>query len=164
MKMQKVEEHYHKQGITRGTPANQRSGMMQNFYSGTSYGMTEGYDSWELDRVDHLYDTREDEIHSAQLQLGRAQAQAQQFNMQQSQMVPSVQPLQNQSGVQPPLQFLQMPHTPQSLPTQNSNTGVDMAMLLQFFNTMRNNGNQVTDQMVATRTGARSDPQSGPGF
>jgi hypothetical protein len=90
--MQKVEEHYHKQGIMRGTPANQRSGMMQNFYSGTSYGMTESYDSRELDPVDHLYDTHEDEIRSAQLQLGRAQAQAQQFNMQQSQMAPSVQP------------------------------------------------------------------------
>jgi hypothetical protein len=59
--MQKVEEHFRRQGVTRESAKAQHAGMMQSFYS-SAWTQDDGYGNWYTDRVDHLYDMTEDEI------------------------------------------------------------------------------------------------------
>ena len=66
--MQKVEEYYRKLGITKESVNAKHSNLMQSFYSEYAHTSGDNYDPYHYDRVDHLYDTREDEIRSAKIQ------------------------------------------------------------------------------------------------
>lgn len=154
-RMIKVEDHYRKQGITRESAKAQRASMMQSFHQGgiTSVG---GYYAPDMERIDHIYDTREDEMRSANIQsmLGQ-QPVAQQNYLVPSAPIPQVIQPQMFSGVQ------------QVAPAIPS-SGIEISQLIQLFNAARGdgsmNGFNIQDQMVATRTGAKSDPPSNPGF
>jgi hypothetical protein len=60
--MQKVEEHFWRQGVTRESAKAQCAGMVQSFYSSSSWTQDDGYRNGYTDRMDHLYDTTEDKI------------------------------------------------------------------------------------------------------
>ncbi|KAJ7095592.1 hypothetical protein C8R44DRAFT_890006 [Mycena epipterygia] len=154
-RMIKVEDHYRKQGITRESAKAQRASMMQSFHQGgiTSVG---GYYAPDMERIDHIYDTREDEMRSANIQsmLG------QQPITQQSYLVPSAPVPQ----VIQPQMFSGVQQVAPAIPS----SGIEISQLIQLFNAARGdgsmNGLNIQDQMVATRTGAKSDPPSNPGF
>jgi hypothetical protein len=170
-RMQKVEEHFRRQGVTRESAKAQRAGMMQSFYSSASWTQDDGYGNGYTDRVDHLYDTTEDEIRSVKIQqMSRAPSQnymAPSPVFQQSIPFPSTgaQPLASNGGVQPPQQFLQVPQGQFTSPPVQANNGIDISQLIQLFNAVRGEGTGgVVDQLVATRSGAKTDPPSNPNF
>ena len=67
-RQQKVEDHYRKLGITRDSSNTRSANYVHSFYSEGSSGSSQPYDPYEHDRVDHLYDTIDDEIWSAKVQ------------------------------------------------------------------------------------------------
>lgn len=155
-RMVKVEDYYRKQGISRESAKAKLASMMQTFHQG---GMSVGVDLYspDMDRIDHLYDFRDDEMRSANVQS--------MYNSQNS-LLPS-QPLGTYTpqGIQS--QMLNRVQPAPVAPVQGT-AGVDITQLIQLFNAARSgdsaNGSNIQDQYVATRTGARTDPSNPAGF
>ena len=164
----KVEKHYRDQGITREPTSSNKSAMM-NSYMGPydDYG---GYD-----RVDHIYDSRDDELRTyrAQQNLQAAREQFYQSPSRQQMVQQQIveQPMAN-SGytiLQRPVQ--QSQEVQQSRQGMESSTvvpGMDISQLIQLIDTVRgpNNANRdpLVEQFAVTRTGAGSDSNRGQGF
>ncbi|KAJ7193097.1 hypothetical protein B0H12DRAFT_1231098 [Mycena haematopus] len=185
-RMQRVEDFYRKQGQTRNSASKPRASMMQSFYNGEIYGSD---DPSESGRMDHLYDTRDDEIRSAKVQqMVKFRGGNQGYNMPVSQnyhvpAVPSVpyhNPYQNPHPgaymVQTMPQFQQMTRVPEMVPnvptvptTSNvlTNGSLDLSQVIQLLNAIgvgNRSGTPVQEQLVATRSGAKSDPPAQPDF
>jgi hypothetical protein len=128
-RMQKVEEHFWWQGVTRELAKAQHTGMMLSFYSSMSWAQEDGYGNRYTDRMDHLYDTTEDEIQSVKIQqMSRGPSQnymAPSLAFQQSLQFPTTgaQPLASNSSVQPLQQFLQVPQRQFASPPVQVNNG-----------------------------------------
>ncbi|KAF7358462.1 hypothetical protein MVEN_00896700 [Mycena venus] len=146
------------------------------FYSEHGYAAPTYFDPLEHSRVDHLYDTHDDEVRSAQVQQLKARYQAPPQNnyvpIAQNYQAPSFQsstgiqvPMlpPGIAGQQPALQFQQIPHTQNTAPNAQPAGGVDLGQLIQLLNALKGENPAAQEQFVATRSGAKSDP-SGPGF
>ena len=109
------------------------------------------------DRVDHIYDSRDDELLSLKVQV---QALARTSN--------SGQPVLNQTAVnipQPIQGMIPIPQfaTPQFIQMPTAPTGsMDFGQLCNLVDAYR--GGQQADQFVATRSGSRPDANSSPNF
>jgi hypothetical protein len=109
------------------------------------------------DRVDHIYDSRDDELLSLKVQV---QALARTSN--------SGQPVLNQTAVnipQPIQGMIPIPQfaTPQFIQMPTAPTGsMDFGQLCNLVDAYR--GGQQAEQFVATRSGSRPDANSSPNF
>lgn len=178
--MQKVKEHYRKQGQTRNSNNQKRATMHQSFFS---EGNSNYQDSFGHDRVDHLYDTLDDEMRSVKVQQmvrQRVSGPSYPTQMSQNYNVPIIQgmpynmPIQNPTAgtymAQAMPQFQQMAHTAETVtnvPNVPAGGNLDLNGLIQLLNTVsggNRSGLQIQDQMVATRSGARSDPAAKTDF
>lgn len=154
-RMLRVEEYYRKQGVTKESAKQKRASMMQTFHQGGITSVSEYY-SPDMDRIDHIYDTREDEIRSANVQqmLGRQNVPQQSYQAPSTQFAQAIQP--------------QMFSQAQAIAPTVPGQGIEISQLIQLFNAARGgnpmNELNIQDQMVATRTGARTDPPANPKF
>jgi hypothetical protein len=170
-KSQRIEDYWKRKGITREIAAARKATLLSSVYPGRHVSFGENY--YDTDVIGDLYDTREDEILSANVQNLEARARLAQNPVAQMMQGPVGQfmhgiPLpQHQGGVQPPLNFANpsnsyqgnnLPTAPQ--PSQN----FDMAQLIQLFNAMGHADPTRVDQFVSTRGGAKSDPPANPNF
>ena len=122
------------------------------------------------DRVDGLYDLREDELMALKVQVQMARASnSSQTGLNQ---VNYVQPPLAQNHVMAPIaqamapmaQMPMMPSNPQFVQIPVASSGAwDMGQLCNLVDTYRVN-QQATEQFVATRTGQKSDESGGQGF
>jgi hypothetical protein len=182
-RMQKVEDHYRKQGITRDSPSIKRANMVETFYSTGNQGPSQQNDSYNHSRVDHLYDTIDDEIRSAKVQQMvrlRALNQNQRPVVSQNYNVPFIEgpTYHNPSPeitlgtnmVQAIPQFQQMLQGTQPVSNVSNVSTVgnlDLNQLIQLLNIVgggNRSGTSVQEQMVMTRGGATSDPPAKPHF
>jgi hypothetical protein len=182
-RMQKVEDHYRKQGITRDSPSIKRANMVETYYSGGHQGSSQSNDSYHHSRMDHLYDTIDDEIRSAKVQQMvrlRALNQNQRPIVSQNYNVPLIEGPsyhnaipENTIGtslVQSIPQFQQLSHGSQpilNVPNVPMGGNLDLNQLIQLLNIVgggNRSGTSVQDQMVMTRGGATSDPPAKPHF
>ncbi|KAF7348909.1 hypothetical protein MVEN_01411200 [Mycena venus] len=174
-RMQKVEDHYRKQGITRDSANVKRVNMMQTFYSEHGYAAPTYFDPLEHSRVDHLYDTHDDEVRSAQVQQLKARYQAPPQNnyvpIAQNYQAPSFQsstgiqvPMlpPGIAGQQPALQFQQIPHTQNTAPNAQPAGGVDLGQLIQLLNALKGENPAAQEQFVATRKEAEGRAHARP--
>lgn len=173
---QKVEDYWKRKGITREIAAAKKATLISSVYPGRHVSFQEHY--YDTEQIGDWYDTREDEILSANVQSLEARARQTQSPVAQMMQVPIGQymhgiPLpQHQGGVQPPPSFVNPVYseTRNSLPGNNApavpqpSQSVDMAQLIQLFNAMGRADPARMEQFVSTRGGAKSDPPTNPNF
>ena len=162
-KAERIERFYNNKGITRDSATQKKSSMM-NTYMGQ-------YDENGYDRVDHIYDSREDELmtYRAQQNLlanrGNYQVPIVQQNV--GPPVSNMNYSMNYSILQRPVQQ-QAQQVQQGAESSTVVPGMDISQLIQLIDTVRgsNNANRepAGEQFVQTRTGARSDSNQSTGF
>lgn len=159
---EKVEKYHNNKGMTRESPLPKKSAMMNTY-------MGQYDDHGNHDRVDHIYDSRDDELRSYRAQQNMLANRGNTYQM------PVRQPMVQQSVEQPVANMnysiLQRPVQQQMQQSAESSAvvpGMDIQQLIQFIDTVRgpNNANREPsgEQFVQTRTGARTDSNQGQGF
>ena len=160
-RMDKIERFYNNKGITRESAIPRKSTMMM------------GYDSYEdagaYDRVDHLYDYRDDEMRAQRVQQGLQQNRVgyQVPNRYQAGQ-PNMDPSPQNRGYTIQQRPVQQQMAQQIVDRSSVVPGMDMSQLIQLIDTVRgsNNANRgpSIEQNVQTRTGAGEDSATGSGF
>ena len=160
-RMDKIERFYNNKGVTRESAAPKKVNMMTGYEAYEDPGM--------VDRVDHLYDYREDERRAQRvqqnLQQGRSGGQIPNRYSGHPQGLDQSQQNKGYSILQRPVQQQMTQHL---VDGSSIVPGMDMAQLIQLIDTVRgsNNANRELpyEQNVQTRTGAGTDPAPGSGF
>jgi hypothetical protein len=159
---EKIEKYHNNKGMTRESPAPKKSAMMNTY-------MGQYDDHGSFDRVDHIYDSRDDELRSYRAQQNMLANRGSTYQM------PVRQPIVQQSVEQPVANMnysiLQRPVQQQMQPSAESSAmvpGMDIQQLIQFIDTVRGPNNASREpsgeQFVQTRTGARTDSNPSQGF
>jgi hypothetical protein len=160
---EKIEKYHNNKGMTRESPLPKKSAMMNTY-------MGQYDDHGNYDRVDHIYDSRDDELRSyrAQQNMLANRGSTYQPPARQSMVQQNVeQPVANMSYsiLQRPVQQQQVQ---QSAESSAMVPGMDIQQLIQLIDTVRGPNNASREpsgeQFVQTRTGARSDSNQGTGF
>jgi hypothetical protein len=160
-KAEKVEKYYNGKGMTRESPSQKKSSMMNSYV--VPYDEGSGYD-----RVDHIYDSRDDELKTYRAQQSLLAAGNNYVQPNRMQMVQHVEPpVMNYSILQRPVQQ-QAQQVQQNVESSAVVPGMDIAQLIQIIDTARGSNNASRDpqleQFVQTRTGAKSDSGQSQGF